>query len=196
MNRREPFSPEFCGLEQIFPDASHDYEIHHSNGWSMSLDLRAARFRVGQRPPLYAMGLVMRANQRQFARLPMLGDDASAQLIIKRRKIPCRLVEMSIGGFGVLAPKDTRVEKDELACLRTRGSDFIVQITYQELQHDGVSLGLKQVEEVPPPSNQTIKAPRWMTAAFLMAAAGSILIASLWLSGMYEALPIEIRPMR
>lgn len=138
----------------------------------------------------------MSINQRQYARLPLGGKDSTAELIVNRRSISCRLVEMSIGGFGVVAPKETRVETDELACLRTRGSDFIVRITYQEQQSDGLSLGLKQVEEVAPDSAGTTEAPRWMATAFWMAAAGSVLTAAVWLFGMCETLPIEIRPER
>lgn len=135
----------------------------------------------------------MSVNQRQYARLPLPGEDSSAELIVNRRPISCRLVEMSIGGFGVLAPKQTKVTINDLACLRTRGSDFIVRISNQETQADGVALGLKQVEEVLRNPAVTSFFPPWLTATFWLAAVGSVLVASFWLFGLYESLPIEIR---
>ncbi len=135
----------------------------------------------------------MSVNQRQYARLPLGGEDSTAELIVNRRSISCQLVEMSIGGFGVVAPPQTQVAINDLACLRTRGADFIVRITYQEQQANGLSLGLKQVEEVLPNTAATGAAPRWMATTCVLAAVGSVLTASFYLFGLYESLPIELR---
>ncbi len=134
------------------------------------------------------VGHVMSVNQRQYARLPLGGEDSSAVLIANRRSIPCQLIELSIGGFGVIAPQQTRVAIDDLACLRTRGSDFIVRVTYQEPHADGVTLGLKQVEEVVSDPAITNSAPPWMATTFWLAAAVSLLTASYCLFGMYDSL--------
>lgn len=132
----------------------------------------------------------MTTNLRQYARLPLSGEDSTAVLIVNRRSsISCQLTEMSIGGFGVVVPKQTQLAINDLVCLKTRGSDFIVRVTYQGPHADGIALGLKQVEEVPPNANLTSIAPRWMTTTFWLAAASSVLAATYCLTGWYELLP-------
>lgn len=135
----------------------------------------------------------MSVNQRQYARLPLPGEDSSAELIVNRRPISCRLVEMSIGGFGVIAPKQTSVAINALVYLRTRGSDFIVRVIEQKSRTDGVALGLLQVEEVVPDLSITGYFSPWLTVTFWLAAAASVLGAAYCLFGMYVSLPIDIR---
>ena len=175
-----------------FADTGRFRELQAERRWSVSLDFAPHPASTGC-DLSNEVGHAMSINQRQYARLPLPDEDSSAELIVNRQPISCRLVEMSIGGFGVLAPKHTKVAINDLACLRTRGSDFIVRITNQEAQADGVALGLKQVEEVLRNPAVTSFFPPWLTTTFWMAAAGSVLAASFWLFGLYESLPIEIR---
>ena len=122
----------------------------------------------------------MSENQRQFSRCPVDGDDSSAVLVVNRRPIDCRLVEMSIGGFGVITPRQLRVGRNELACLKARGLEYIVRITHQKRCDDGVFVGLKQVEEVLPDNSTSPESPGWLTTAVWATALSTVAAAVYW----------------
>ena len=92
---------------------------------------------------------------RQYFRCPLPTDQSAAEaavLVVGRRKIHGRLIEMSLTGFGVLVPESLPATKEPLARLKVRGLDYIVRVTRQDLRRDGVLVALQQVEELLPNS--------------------------------------------
>ncbi|MEK6260959.1 MAG: hypothetical protein AABP62_20355 [Planctomycetota bacterium] len=131
----------------------------------------------------------MSENQRQFSRCPLSNDQSSTALVVKGRSITCKLVEMSIGGFGVVTRQAVRVSDNDPVHLKTRGLDYIVRVTYQKPCDEGVFLGLKQVEEILPDNTVPPDTAPWLTTAAWAAALSTVAAAVYCLSGIHESLP-------
>ena len=131
---------------------------------------------------------VMSENQRQFSRCQLSGDDSSTVLVVNGRSIAGKLVEMSIGGFGVIACQTVRVSDKDRVHLKTRGLDYIVRVTYQKPCGEGVFLGLKQVEEILPDNTVPPETLPWLTTAAWAAALSTVAAAVYCLSGIHESL--------
>lgn len=132
---------------------------------------------------------VMSANQRQFSRWPLSDDNSSTVLVVKGRSILCKLVEMSIGGFGVIARQAVRVGDKDQVHLKTRGLDYIVRVTYQKPCDEGVLIGLRQIEELLPDNTFLPETAPWLTTAAWAAALSIVAAAVYFLSGIHESLP-------
>lgn len=87
-------------------------------------------------------------NQRAFARCAILEQRASGILTVKGRSYDCQLVEMSIGGFGIIVPGIPKLPIGEDGKLRAPGLNYIVKITRQEIRPGCTFVGLRQVEEI------------------------------------------------
>ncbi len=87
-------------------------------------------------------------NQRQFSRCPILEEHTTAALNLNGRWIECRLVELSIGGFGVIVPGQMQLKTGTVGSLRAPGFNYVVSVTRLESRPDGIFIGLKQLEEV------------------------------------------------
>lgn len=131
---------------------------------------------------------VMSENQREFTRWPLTGD-SSTVLVVNGRSTPGKLVEMSLGGFGVITHQTVRVGNDDHVHLKTRGLDYIVRVTYQKPGDDGVFVGLKQVEEILPDNTAPPESAPWLTTAAWAAALSTVAAAVYCLSGIHESLP-------
>jgi len=119
----------------------------------------------------------MSDNNRQFARCPV-PDDPMSVLVVNGREIRCKLTEMSIGGFGIIVTRKLKIPQNSLAVLKTRGLDYIVQITHQKPTDNGaVVVGLKRVEEVVPPNSIYAKSPVWVSKMAWATAAGAVAAA-------------------
>jgi len=101
----------------------------------------------------------------------------------------CKLVEMSIGGFGVIARQTVRVGGDDDVHLKTRGLDYVVRVTYQKPSDGGVLIGLKQVEEILPDNTVPPETVPWLTTAAWVAALSTVAAAAYCLFGIHESLP-------
>jgi hypothetical protein len=132
---------------------------------------------------------VMSANQRQFSRCQLSEDNSSSKLVINGRSITCKLVEISIGGFGVITRKIVRVSDGDRVHLKTRGLDYIVSVSYQKLCDEGVFLGLKQVEEILPDNTLPPVSAPWLTTVAWAAALSTVAAAVYCLIGLHESLP-------
>ena len=131
----------------------------------------------------------MSANQRQFSRCPLSDDHSSTALVVNGRSIICKLVEMSIGGFGVITRQAVRVGDKDRVHFKTRGLDYIVRVTYQKSCDEGVFIGLKQIEEILPDNTVPPDTAPWLTTAAWAAALSTVAAAVYCLSGIHESLP-------
>lgn len=89
-----------------------------------------------------------KSRPRQYTRLRVSRIDSTAQLHILGRNYDCRLVEMSIGGFGVFLPRLLSIHPGTLGQLCAPGMNYVVSVTRIEAKDGGVFIGLKQIEEV------------------------------------------------
>ncbi len=131
----------------------------------------------------------MSENQRQFWRCQLSGDDSSTVLVVNGRSIPGKLVEMSIGGFGVIARQAVKAGDDDRVHLKTRGLDYIVRVTYQKPCDEGVFIGLKQIEEIVPDNTAPPETLPWLTSVAWAAALSTVAAAAYCMSGLHELLP-------
>lgn len=103
-------------------------------------------------PEAHARSTVSRgsseSNQRQFARCPIPEEQTSAVLSANGRSYHCQLVELSIGGFGVLIPGSPKLYPGIEGRLRAPGLNYIVGVTRQEARPGGTFVGLRQIEEL------------------------------------------------
>lgn len=131
----------------------------------------------------------MSANQRKYFRCPIEDSQQSVELTVGWRRVKCRLVEMSIGGFGVVAPKPIRVTGEQAICMKAGGLNNIVRVTHQEPCDDGVFIGLKQVEELLTNERMPLPTQQWMIPAAWIAALGTVAAAAYCLLGLQASIP-------
>ena len=136
-------------------------------------------------------------NHREYFRCPLPTDPSAAEgavLVVGRRAIPGRLVEMSLTGFGVLVPESLPTTEEPLARLKVRGLDYIVKVTRQELRRDGVLVGLQLVEELLPNNTLIPATPlgQWLTRAAWAAAICIVLAAICCLTDVNTVVPLSI----
>jgi hypothetical protein len=128
-------------------------------------------------------------NHRHYHRCPLSGQSA-AVLVYDRRRINCQLVEMSLGGFGILVPQSFQAAMQSLARLQVNGLDYIVRLCRQEPRGDLLLIGLEQVEEVVSGNPATPPVSQFSHGLSLLAwliALGSIATALYFLSAWHAA---------
>lgn len=134
----------------------------------------------------------MSVKQREFTRLRFEDEVTSSErssLIVRGKMIACRLTEMSLGGFGVIAAQPIPVGNDVPIRLRTRGLEYIVHVTHQKPCDTGVFVGLKQIEEVLPDNTAAPESSRWLTTVAWTAALSTVAAAVCCLLGLHESFP-------
>jgi hypothetical protein len=129
----------------------------------------------------------MSQNQRQYFRCHHSTIQSDGLLVVGRRKIPCHLVEMSLGGFAVIVSRALPAMTAPLANLKVRGLEYIVRVTRQEPRDDGVLVALEQLEEVLPNPSLIPSTPLgiWLTRAAWVAAIALVIAAIYSLSSEY-----------
>lgn len=102
-----------------------------------------------------------------------------------RRRIPCELVEMSLGGFAVKLTRPLRDADGSLLRLQVQGLDYIVRLIRREPRPDGVILALEKLEEVVPATDEVpaTRLGRLLTRATWVLACGLVLVALYSLAG-------------
>lgn len=88
------------------------------------------------------------ANRRQFMRCKLTGEQTQGSLFVNGKCFACRLMEMSIGGFGILVAGNPEFAAGTSASLRAPNLSYVVQIARVENREGSCFLGLKQIEEV------------------------------------------------
>jgi len=134
---------------------------------------------------------VMSENHRQSLRWPFSDDESPTMLVVNGRSHVCKLVERSLGGFGVITGKTVRVGENDQVRLKTRGLDYIVRLSYQKPCDDVVFLGLKLIEEILPDNTvpRAHASAKWLTTAAWVAALSTVAAAVYCISGLHEFLP-------
>ena len=88
------------------------------------------------------------SNQRQYSRCAVAEERTNAVLSMNGRQFNCRVVELSIGGFGVVIPGQPKFDSGTVGKLRAPGLNYIVRVSRQERREGGTYIGLSQLEEV------------------------------------------------
>lgn len=125
----------------------------------------------------FGVEFAMFRNDRQYHRCPISDDQPPAVLQIDRRKVNCRLTEVSLGGFAVLAPSQLEDIRDPVGQLDVQGLAYIVRVTRQETRRDGVMVALEKVEEILP---STVSVAGRFATGFAWIAAISIVMAAVY----------------
>lgn len=115
--------------------------------------------------------------KRQMARVPVPESQTSACLIVNGRTERCQLVEMSLGGFGVMTKRLVNTRSGSIGVLHARGLEYIVEVTRQEPRGDLVLVGLRQVEEVKGDLNRLQPSRTWLTITAWSMALGIVAVA-------------------
>lgn len=120
----------------------------------------------------------LETNHRQFARCPLPAKGTSAILTVKGRSYDCQLVELSIGGFGVMVPGLPNLAIGSDGRLRAPGLNYVIRITRQEIRSGGTFIGLRQVQEIVDGDSMLPNAHS-PVIGYLIAAVAGALIATL-----------------
>lgn len=100
-------------------------------------------------------------------------DQSAATLVLGELRLPCRLLELSIGGFIVMVPNAAAWTGEPVGQLVTHESTYGVRIIKQEARYDGFEATLLRVEESPD-EHQSFSA-RWIIHCSRCCAIGLIL---------------------
>ena len=113
---------------------------------------------------------------RQFSRCPIVEDRTTGTLTVNGRTFDCRLVEMSIGGFGVVVSGKPAITTGAEGHLRAPGLNYVVSVTRLEGRPGSVYVGLKKLEEIaePPLSFRRHHSAAW---GYIVAAFSGAMIA-------------------
>lgn len=126
-------------------------------------------------------------NHRQYSRCPLPSDQLKAELILGRLQIPCRMTEISVGGFAVIVgePLPFPALSDRLCRLKFEGLEYIVRVAREECRDDGVVVALEQIEEIVPdnPGERTTVGGRILTWTAWAAAVGLVAVALYCVTG-------------
>jgi len=122
-------------------------------------------------------------NLRQFARCAISEGQSTCLLTLKGRRYKCRLVEMSIGGFGVEVDGHPKFALGTTGNLRAPGLNYSVSVTRQEERPGGLYVGLKQVCEILDHKRQPGEAPP--IVSYCIAAFSGAMIAMIAYFMMY-----------
>jgi hypothetical protein len=94
----------------------------------------------------------MSSDQRRFFRCPLTGECTAGYLVVRSRRFPCLVQNVSIGGFGVEISHDPALAGVETAVLETRGRAVPVRIVHTSVANGKLSVGLSEfAPEVRPP---------------------------------------------
>lgn len=106
---------------------------------------------------------------------PPSDDQSTATLILGGERLECRLVEVSLGGFGVSVPRATAWTGEPIARLLTHDAAYPVRIIRQESQYTGFHLTLQRIQEQETAPDKPLGVtPRWIIHASRCCAIGLI----------------------
>ena len=106
---------------------------------------------------------------------PPPDDQSLATLILGGERLECRLVEVSLGGFGVSVPRSTAWTGDPTAKLLTHDAAYPVRIIKQESQYAGYHFTLQRIELHKPSMDEQLGlTQRWVIHASRCCAIGLI----------------------
>lgn len=106
---------------------------------------------------------------------PPPSDQSIATLILGGERLECRLVEVSLGGFGVSVRRSTAWTGDPIARLLTHDAAYPVRIIKQESQYTGYHITLQRLElSEPSVEEQLGLTQRWIIHASRCCAIGLI----------------------
>jgi len=91
----------------------------------------------------------MTSDQRGFFRCTMPGQRARGHLIVRSRRLPCLVQNISIGGFGVEVPIDPVIAEADTAILETDTESVPVRIIHTHEQGKTLLVGLLRLETDP-----------------------------------------------
>jgi hypothetical protein len=128
--------------------------------------------------PASAIRSSVERNQRQFARCAIQEQRSAGILTVNGRSYDCQLVEMSIGGFGIVVPGIPKLPIGADGRLRAPGMNYIVRITRQEMRPGCTFIGLRQIEEIVDPDPRLYDSNP-SVVGYLLAAVAGALIATL-----------------
>lgn len=94
-----------------------------------------------------------------------------------RRKVNCRLIEVSLGGFAIVAADRIENIRNPVGRLNVQGLAYVVRVTRQEARGDGVMVALEKVEEILP---STVSVGGRCATGFAWIAAISIVVAAVY----------------
>jgi hypothetical protein len=161
--------------EQI--ETSHSVPLKNGESFSEQLEELLLSLHDPGVTPESVIRRSVESNQRQFARCAIQEQRAGGILTVNRRSYDCRLVEMSIGGFGIIVPGIPKLPIGVDGQLRAPGMNYIVRITRQELRPGCTFVGLRKIEEIVDPEPQLDTSPSIF--GYLIAGAAGALIATL-----------------
>ena len=106
---------------------------------------------------------------------PPPSDQSAVTLILGGERLDCHLVEVSIGGFGVMVPRSTAWEGEPICKLLTYDAAYPVRIIKQEAQYDGFHMTLQRIQEQDiKPGESTGATQNWIVNASRCCAVGLI----------------------
>ena len=106
---------------------------------------------------------------------PPPDDQSIAMLILGGERLECRLVEVSLGGFGVSLPRSTAWTGEPVCRLLTHDAAYPVRILKQESQYTGYHFTLQRLELDEPGVDQQLGlTQRWVVHASRCCAIGLI----------------------
>lgn len=117
------------------------------------------------------------SEQRQFSRCAFSEEGTPAILTVRGRQVGCHLIEMSIGGFGVVIAGPARFDCGTECQLQARGLNYVVRISRREERPDGTYLGLQQVEEIIHPRQYLAGQYSQSISLLIAAVAGGVIMA-------------------
>lgn len=96
-----------------------------------------------------ALGSIpFKSKPRQCSRIPVAEKGAKAEFRVLGCTYPCQIVEISIGGFGILLPRLLSIHPGTLGHFQSPGMNYVVRVTRIEPRENGSFVGLKQIEEI------------------------------------------------
>ena len=122
-------------------------------------------------------------NHRQYSRCPIAEERTTGILTMNGRSFDCRLVEMSIGGFGVVLLGRPALIPGTVGSFLAPGLNYVVSVTRVEGRPGGAYVGLKQIEEVID-SNGVLEPQHSTALGYVVAGISGALIAFLAFSFM------------
>ena len=173
----DPTANSFFPLETVVCDR----DDKSSPSVSSRTEMRHERSSVLQRPDETSSGVggfrqSSGANLRQFSRCPISEDRTSAVLCMNGRRFDCRLVELSIGGFGVVVVGQPNFPTGTVGNLRAPGLNYVVSVSRKETRPGGMYIGLRQIEEII--EAQCLPGDASSIVGYLIAGVAGMIIAS------------------
>jgi hypothetical protein len=139
----------------------------------------------------------MSTNQRSSFRCQTIDPDQQAILQIGRKQVVVTLLDQSVGGFALQAPRRTRIGLGQVVTVRTNMGWSEAEVVHIEQEATLTRIGLRRLQELPDPrceaalhaNSLQFKAGRSLQssggALSRMFGWGLVLIAAFWISASH-----------